>query len=320
MSGGGRGNATRTGTRPRVVRWVVVGVALAVLVGGVASACAEAGAAPTVMIGEGSSDEQRVLAAVAREALQRAGVAAEIRADLGDTLGLRRQALAEQVDLFWGYTGAAWALGLREPAPPADPLDSWERVREADRDQGLSWLEPTQANATLALVVRRSDLPADRAQRGLGWLAGELSSGERRLCADEEFIARPDGLRSLAAEYGIDTARMPRRATSEAAAIAAVRDGMCFAGLSTATSGAARAAGLVPVTDELRVFPAFVIAPVVRRGSPADRPAVVDALRPVTSAIDTATMARLNAQVHAGADPAAVAAAYLDEIAQRRAG
>ena len=316
---GGLQDATGTPRRVTVSRHRVVQGVLAAVLCLLSAACARAGAAPAIVIGAGSSDEQRVLAAIARGALERDGVPAEIRPDVGDTLGLRRQALADQIDLLWGYTGAAWALGLREPAPPADPLDSWERVREADEDQGLRWLEPTQANATLALVVRRSDLPEDRAQRGLGWLAGELSGGERRLCADEEFVSRPDGLRSLAAEYGIDTARMPRRATSEAGAIAAVRDGTCFAGLSTATSGAARAAGLVPVPDELRVFPAFVIAPVVREGSPAERPEVVDALRAVTAAIDTTTMARLNAQVHAGADPADVAATFLDDLEQPRA-
>jgi osmoprotectant transport system substrate-binding protein len=163
-------------------------------------------------------------------------------------------------------------------------------------------------------VVRREDLPPADAQRDLGWLAGELSSGGRRLCADADFIARADGLPSLAAEYGIDTEGMPKRAATEAEAIAAVREGECFAGLATATSGAAYAADLVPVADELRVFPAFVVGPVTRSGSPADRPAVSEALRPVTEALDTRALARLNAQVGAGEDPGAVAAGFIAEL------
>lgn len=267
-----------------------------------------------MVIGAGSGDEQRVLAALAAEALARADVPVEVRPDLEGTRRLRRQALAGHIDLFWDYTGAAWTLGLREAAPPADPLESWERVREADEEQGLRWLDASEANATFALVVREEDLPSADAQRGLGWLAGELSGGRHRLCADADFLTRVDGLASLAAEYGIDTAGMPTRAAGEAAAIAAVRDGECFAGLATATSGDARAADLVPVPDELRVFPAFVVAPVARSGSPADRAVVVSALRGVTATLDTSTLAQLNARAVAGEDPADIAASFLDDL------
>lgn len=281
-----------------------------------ASACTEAGAALSVVIGAGGTAEQQVLAALAHETVRRAGVPVELRDAGGGTTGMRRAALAGQIDLYWDYTGAAWTLGMREGAPPADPLESWERVAQADEDRGLRWLEPSAANATLALVVRRADLPAAGQPRGLGWLAGELSSGQRRLCADPDFIARGDGLASLAAEYGIDTAGMPRRAAGEADAIAAVAAGDCFAGLATATSGAARAADLVPVADELGVFPAFVIAPVVREGSPADRRLVTAALERVSAALDTPTMARLNAQVASGDDPSTVARGFLDALAE----
>jgi len=303
-----------TPARPRIPRWLAAAAAAAAVIAGVASACAEAGAAPRVVIGAGATAEQRLLAAIAHETVRRAGVPVEVRDGLGGTTGLRRQALADQVDLYWDYTGAAWTLGLRETAPPADPLESWERVREADADQGLRWLEASGANATFALVVRRADLPPAEGQQGMGWLAGELSSGTRRLCADPDFLARADGLPSLAAEYGIDTAGMPRRAATEDEAIRAVRGGDCFAGLATATSGAARAADLVPVEDELRVFPAFVVAPVVRAGSPADRPQVEVALRRVTAALDTPTLARLNARVVGGADPVDVAADFVDDL------
>lgn len=299
----------------RRVWWIALSIAIALMTVG----CRTADAAPALVIGVGSTDEQRVLAALAAQALRRADVAVEVRMDLGGTLGLRRQALADEIDLFWDYTGAAWALGLREAAPPADPVESWERVHEADERHGLRWLDPTQANATLALVVRGSDLPAAAAQRDLGWLAGELSGGRRRLCADADFIARDGGMRALAAEYGIDASGLPKRAADEAEAVAAVRDGECFAGLATATSGSARAAGLVPVEDELRVFPAFVVAPVVRMDSPADDAAVIAALAPVTDAVDTATLAELNARAVDGEDPTAIADAFLTALEQQTA-
>ena len=301
------------------VRRGVWRLALGLVVALVATGCRTADAAPALVIGVGSTDEQRVLAALAAEALRREDIPVEVRMDLGGTLGLRREALADQIDLFWDYTGAAWALGLREAAPPADPVESWERVREADERRGLRWLEPTNANATLALFVRATDLPADAAQRDMGWLAGELSGGRRRLCADADFIARDGGLRALAAEYGIDASRLPKRAAGEAEAVAAVRDGDCFAGLATATSGDARTSGLVPVADELRVFPAFLVAPVARAGSPADEAAVAAALEPVTAAVDTATLAGLNARAVDGEEPTAIAADFLSALERQTA-
>jgi osmoprotectant transport system substrate-binding protein len=297
----------------RIKRWMALGVAVTALAAG----CGPADATPALVIGVGSTDEQEVLAALAAEALRRADVPVEVRADLGGTLRLRRQALADEIDLFWDYTGAAWALGLGEAAPPADPIESWERVRQADMRHGLRWLEPTRANATLALVVRASDLPPPDTQRDLGWLASELSSGKRQLCADADFIARDGGLRALAEEYGIDATGLPTRPANAAEAVAAVRDRDCFAGLATATSGSARAAGLVPVEDVLRVFPAFVVAPVVRAESTADDPEVAAALRLVGEALDTATLAALNARVVEGEDPAAVASAFLTAVEER---
>ena len=78
-------------------------------------------------------------------------------------------------------------------------------------------------------------------------------------------------------------------------------------------------AATIPYTrfaDELGVFPAFVIAPVVREGSPADRRLVTAALERVSAALDTPTMARLNAQVAAGDDPSTVARGFLDALAE----
>lgn len=265
-----------------------------------------------VVVGVGALAEQEVLGALAIEALDRAEVAVEREEGLATTVGLRREAASERVDLYWDYTGAAWSRGLGEPAPPADPVESWERVREADRHNGLQWLEPTDANATLALFVRADDAPEGDAM--LTWLAGELSGGERTLCADEDFLTRPGGLDALAAEYAIDLSRLAREPADEEEAIELVAAGECFAGLATATSGPARAEGLVPVADDLAVFPAFVVAPVVREDSPADREVVREALAPVVEALDTATLRRLNAEHARGEDVGELAARFLDEL------
>jgi osmoprotectant transport system substrate-binding protein len=268
--------------------------------------CQEDSAA--VVIGVGSTTEQQVLAAVAMVALTDAGLAPELRVDLGGTVGLRREALRGSIDVFWDYTGAAWALGLGNQAPPADPTESYERVRSADEENDLVWLEPSAANATLALFVDAGDLPPDSEPRGMGWLAGVLSGGGGALCADEDFIQRPGGLDALADAYAIDLGgRLELVPADEEAAVDGVARGRCLAGLATATSGPAYAAGLVPVADDLSVFPAFVVTPVARGAALRAEPRIATALDGAAERLDSRVLAQMNAAVEGGADPQDVA-------------
>ena len=268
-----------------------------------------------VVVGVGSTTEQRVLAALAVQALDAAGLVPEVQTDLGGTVGLRREAIGGGIDVFWDYTGAAWALGMGQQVPPSDPEESYERVRRADEDNGLTWLEPTAVNATLALFVRRDELPPEDRPRGLAWLAGVLSSGEGTLCADPEFITRAGGLESLAGAYAIDVERLTEAAVpaTEAEAIRAASSGRCFAALATVTSGDARLAGLVPVADDLMVFPAFVVAPVARTDRVAAVPGITDALRRVSDRLDTEQLAAMNAAAERGGDPGEIAEDFLDQ-------
>lgn len=275
-------------------------------------------AEPRIAVGVGSTTEQRVLAALTAQALTEAGMTPDLHPDLGGTVGLRRAAIAGDIDVFWDYTGAAWALGMGQQAPPADPEESFQRVSRADVRNGLTWLPPSRANATLALFVDRDDLPAQDRPRGLAWLASVLSAGDKHLCADEEFITRSGGLEALAAAYAIDLDRLTQSAipASEADAISGVATGRCFAALATATSGEAIRAGLVPVSDDLMVFPAFAVAPVARTERLKDVPELAAAMASATAVLDTRALGELNAAVEAGRDPSRVAEEFFDEVAK----
>jgi osmoprotectant transport system substrate-binding protein len=293
--------------RPGALAVRAVATALVIVVLG---ACASEEPGDDLVVGVGSTVEQQVLAALTVVALEHAGYAPEVVTDLGDTVGLRRQARTGAIDLYWDYTGAAWALGLGQENPPAEPLESYDRVREADLEHGLVWLEPTEANATLAFFVRAAALPSDP-PNGMGWLAGKLSADEETLCVDDDFRRRPGGLPQLATEYyHMSLDRVQVVSADEREAIAGVAEERCFAGLATATAGEAYRAGLTPVADELRVFPAFVVAPVVREEALEREPGMADALAPVVERLDTAALGSLNARA-ADADPEELAREFL---------
>lgn len=292
------------------------------LAAAVLSGCAEEveDEGPSVRVGVGSTAEQRVLAALTVAALEDAGYAPTLTTDLGSTVGLRRAMLRGEVDVIWDYTGAAWGVGLRQQNPPAGAAESYERVREEDADRGLVWLPPTGADATLALFVRAEDRPPPPAPAGLEWLSGHLSVTGAPLCVDPDFQVRSGGLNELATVYPMDLNRVEVVPAAEDEAIALTAEGSCFAGMATATSGEAAAAGLVPVGDELGAFPAFVVAPVVAQGALESEPDVAEALGQITARLDTATLAQLNATAGSASEPAdlqALAEEFLDQASTR---
>ncbi|HEY8339010.1 MAG TPA: glycine betaine ABC transporter substrate-binding protein, partial [Egibacteraceae bacterium] len=76
--------------------------ALAVVVAAGAGLSLASGASEAdIVVGVGSTVEQRVLAALTVAALDDAGVTVEARTGLGGTVGLRREALGGEIDLFW---------------------------------------------------------------------------------------------------------------------------------------------------------------------------------------------------------------------------
>jgi osmoprotectant transport system substrate-binding protein len=138
---------------------------------------------------------------------------------------------------------------------------------------------------------------------------------EATVCVDREFGEREDGLRAVLDAYGVGTDR-PFQAASPEEAVIAVAAGDCLAGLTTATDGAAWAAGLRPLVDDLEVFPAFVVAAQVRDDALDEQPAIADALAPFGAHLTTARVGGWSARVIAGVPVEQVAA---EAAAQLRA-
>ncbi len=183
-----------------------------------------------------------------------------------------------------------------------DPRTSFERVKRADGENGLVWLPPTQANATFAFVVAGPPAKAARIQT-LSQLAGYVNDDPAaRLCVDSEFAERPDGLEALARIYSLRNEILVQQVlpVSPAETVGRVERGECVAGLVTATDGQAWVAGLQPVQDDLKAFPAFVVAPVVTVEVRDSRPEVVEALAPFGEAVTTTRLAQWNGRVVLG--------------------
>ncbi|CAN5649673.1 hypothetical protein BH24ACT15_BH24ACT15_07190 [soil metagenome] len=266
-----------------------------------------------VRIGAGSTTEQQVLAALTTELLRRSDMPAEIVSELGDTVDVRDQALDGRIDVYWDYSGAAWALSLGLTAPPINPEESFEVVADEEAGNGLKWVGPTPIDASLALFVQSSRLPSDQEQT-LSWLAGQFGGSSAALCADGEYLAAPSGYSYLVETYAIARDQVTTRALTEGKALADTASGQCLAGLASATSGVARTLGLQALDDDLGVFPALVIAPVVAAEGRGDQPDVIDLLDRLAKVLTAETLADLNGQAVGGAPIDQLAGSFLDDV------
>lgn len=293
------------------------------------------GAGGPVEVGAGPEAESLLLAEVLRQLLLAGEVDAEVDvfADAADA----RQALElGAVDILPAYTGEAWLEVVGRADPPSDAEASFARVSDHDRANGIRWLRPPfdpaerpadrvavpPASATFAFVVR--GVPASSAElTTMAELARRLAEEPDALvCVDEEFGARPDGLRAV-----LDAYRVPYRPEDQDRFVAAgprdavlgVAAGDCIAGLTTATDGEAWLRGLRPLVDDLGVFPSFVVTAVHTDALLARRPAAVAAIAPLAAHLTTRLLGEWNARV-AGGEPLEQVAEDAARVLLERAG
>jgi len=265
-------------------------------------------------IATGPEAEARLLSRTMLLLLAERSIPAEVVA-FADARSARQAVDLGDAELTVAYSGEEWLTRLGRADPPADPERAFEALERSDRARGLTWLVPTvgrgveepPANATFALFV--AGPPSVHADlRSLSDLSLRLAERpDLSLCIDTEFGGRPDGLAALLSTYSVRRDR-PFLASGPAEAVRRVRAGDCVAGLSHATDGRAWRAGLRPLVDDLRFFPAFVPAPVVRTEVLEAAPALGPALAPLVERLSTGMLGRANAAVAGGGDVGAVAA------------
>jgi osmoprotectant transport system substrate-binding protein len=297
-------------------------LAALVVLGGPLAACTDAADdtfAPMLRVAVGPEGEVQLLASTIVLLLAEAGISAE-PVVFADGRSARQAVEFGDVELAVVYSGEEWLARLGRADPPADPLAAFDALVEADRALGLTWLVPPAgvgfeeppANATFAFFVagppsRDADL------RTLSELSLRLSERpELSLCVDTEFGRRDDGLAALLSAYSVRRDR-PFLAADPADAVGRVLAGDCVAGLSHATDGRAWRAGMHPLVDDLRFFPAFVPAPLVRTATLEATPGLRRALRPLLDGLSTGMLGRANGAVISGGAVDAVAA---DLVAQ----
>src|SRR3954452_20273881 len=268
--------------------------------------------AQNVVVGGKNFTEQQIMAEMTTQLLRAKGFSPDKRAGLG-TAPLRQAQEAGQVDVYWEYTGTS-LINFNKVTDKLDAAATYAKVKELDAAKGLVWLNPSKANNTYALAMRKADAEAKKIKTLSDLAAKEKSGQKQKFGCNAEFYARADGLKPLQEAYGFEVPREDVIRMDNRLVYQALRDAQVDVGLVFATDGRVPAFNFVILQDDKGFFPNYAMTPVVRKEALDKSPKLAEALNALSAKLDDATMARLNASVDVDKKSIEeVAAAFLKE-------
>jgi osmoprotectant transport system substrate-binding protein len=265
------------------------------LLAAAALAGAASAAAQTLVVGGKNFTEQQLMAEMTTQLLAAKGFKVDKRAGLG-TAPLRQAQEAGQIDLYWEYTGTS-LITFNKVTDKLDAAATYARVKELDAAKGLVWLNPSKANNTYALAMRKADA-AEKRIKSLSDLAAKVKGGQAlKFGCNAEFYARPDGLAPMQQAYGFEFGRANVVRMDTGLVYAALKDSQVDVGLVFATDGRIPAFDFVVLADDKGFFPSYALTPVVRKETLDKNPKLAEILNGLSAKLDDAVMAKLNATV-----------------------
>ncbi len=254
-----------------------------------ATAC---GSSDEVVIGSKNFTEQIILGEILAQQIERkTALEVDRRFSLGGTFICDTALRSGQIDAYVEYTGTAFTAILKQE-PVSDPQRVYLHVKEDYRKRDLEWLEPLGFNNTFATMIRGEEARklgvkslSEVASLTPGWVAG----------FGYEFMEREDGFKGLASTYGLsfaDTKVMEIGLMYRALAAGSVD---LIAGNST--DGLVTALDLFILADDLKYFPPYYAAPVVRSETLTRYPELLPALLALKQVISEEQMRIMNYQV-----------------------
>ena len=268
---------------------------LALAAGALVVNLATSALAQNIVVGGKNFTEQQIMSQMTAQLLQAKGFKPDVKAGMGSAV-VRQAQENGQIDVYWEYTGTS-LITYNKINDRLSPADTYAKVKELDAAKGLVWLNPSKANNTYSLAMNADDAK----KQGIATisdLAAKVKSGAKlTFASNAEFYARPDGLKPLEEKYGFEFPRESVKRMDTGLVYQALKDHQVDVGLVFATDGRVPAFNFVILKDDKGFFPNYALTPVVRKQVLDANPKLADYLNALSSKLDDATMARLNASV-----------------------
>ena len=281
----------------------------AVLLGVLLAGCADQ--KQTLRVGSKPFSESMILAEMIAQLAENEGIVVERHIPFGATAQIMEATKQGIIDVYPEYNGTG--LIFLGQAPTSDGAASTEIVQRLFNPLGMEMTGKFGFSNDYAIVMT-----AERAQE-LGVDAiGDLADLGVALtfAVDHDFTKRPaDGLPQLLRRYGITgvtTRTFPLGTEGKDQIISALLDGSADVGELFVTDGQIAEYNLVVLEDDLKFFPVYEVAPLVRSDALKTFSQLSNVLGKLSGAITAADMQQMNKAVDLDAQtPASVASAFL---------
>jgi osmoprotectant transport system substrate-binding protein len=260
---------------------------------------------PAVTIGDESSAEQSVLGALYAQALAAKGYEVTLRDDVGGSEAGYEALTSGRIDMFPEYIGTLLSVIAKQTATPASASATYLRAKAFVKKQGLTLLNYTPFYDSDALAVR----PRYAGEHGLSSIADLQRMGKSvTLGASSEFATRPEGLRGLEREYGVNPTFRP---IAPGLSFKALEAGQVDVQNVSTSSGQLVSGKFELLADPKHVFGFQNASPLVRQSIlTAEGPAFAQTVNKVSSLLTIGAMQEMNAAIGLDRQPASSVARH----------
>lgn len=249
-----------------------------------------------ITVGGKDFTEQHILTKMTSIYLKEKGYKVDEASSMGSTVA--RSALENgQLDVYWEYTGTALMVYLKQGVE-TDPAKAYEKVKEMDKENGLTWLNKAEFNNTYAILMRE-DHAKELGVKSITDLAELINkdSGKLKFGTNSEFYAREDGMKALEKQYGFSFPAKNVVKMDTGLLYNSLKEKQVDVTVGFATDGRIKGFDLVVLEDDKQFFPAYNGAPVVRQKVLEEYPEVGDLLNEMADRLTGETMKELNYRV-----------------------
>jgi osmoprotectant transport system permease protein len=258
---------------------------------------------PTAIIGSKKFTESYVLAEIAKRAVERAGVPADLKQGMGGTIILWEALREGAITCYPEYTGTIQEVILKPHNTGREAPAGLGDLRAQLAKYSVGMTGNLGFNNTYALVMRRA-----RAQAlGIHQISDLSKHPELRLGLSHEFLGRADGWAPLSARYGLQMRDV--RGVDHTLAYAALAKGEIDITDAYSTDAKIREYDLLALRDDRNFFPQYEAVFLYRLDADSR---VAAALRTLEGTLDESRMTELNAVADRTRDYAKAAALYFN--------
>lgn len=246
-----------------------------------------------VTVGGKDFTEQQILSKITSIYLKESGFNVEEASNMGSAVV--RSALENgQIDVYWEYTGTGLVVYQKQEVE-TDPDQAYEKVKENDKKNGITWLNKGSFNNTYAILMKQ-DTAEKMGVKTISDLAKLINddSSKLKFASNAEFYAREDGVKGLQKHYGFEFPSKNVVKMDSGLLYNALKDGQVDVSVGFATDGRIKGFDLLVLEDDKQFFPAYNGAPVIRQEVAEGSPEISELLNELADRLDNETMMTLN--------------------------